>query len=62
MDRIQISKELFGRTIVSFPYDLFLVITIKTIDGRRWHPVEKPLYLGAIRNELGNIPPKGIEK
>ena len=41
MARIQISKDPSGRIIVSFPYDPLLVEKVKTIDGRRWHPVEK---------------------
>ncbi len=41
MARIQISNDPSGRIIVSFPYDPLLVVKVKTIDGRRWHPVEK---------------------
>jgi hypothetical protein len=41
MARIQISNDPSGRIIISFPYDPFLVTKVKTIDGRRWHPVEK---------------------
>jgi hypothetical protein len=41
MARIQISNDTSGRTIVSFPYAPLLVAKVKTIDGRRWHPVEK---------------------
>lgn len=41
MARIQISNDPSGRIIVSFPYDPILVAKVKTIDGRRWHPVEK---------------------
>jgi hypothetical protein len=41
MARIQVSKDLSGRIIVSFPYDPLLVAKVKTIDGRRWHPAEK---------------------
>ena len=41
MTRIQISNDPSGRIIVSFPYDPLLVVKVKTIDGRRWHPVEK---------------------
>ncbi len=41
MARIQISKDPSGHIIVSFPYDPLLVTKVKTIDGRRWQPVEK---------------------
>src|SRR4030042_3961579 len=41
MARIQISNDPSGRIIFSFPYDPLLVAKIKTIEGRRWHPVEK---------------------
>ena len=41
MARIQISNDPSGRIIVSFPYDPLLVEKVKSIDGRRWHPVEK---------------------
>ncbi len=41
MARIQISNDSSGRIIVSFPYDPLLVTKVKTINGRKWHPVEK---------------------
>jgi site-specific recombinase XerD len=41
MARIQISNDPSGRIIVSFPYEPLLVSKVKTIDGRRWHPVER---------------------
>jgi len=41
MARIYISKDSSGRIIVSFPYDPLLVWKMKTIEGHRWHPVEK---------------------
>ena len=41
MGRVHIANDLSGRIIVSFPYDLLLVEKAKSIDGRRWHPVEK---------------------
>jgi len=41
MARICISNDPFGRIIVSFPYDLLLVVKVKTIDGRKCHPVVK---------------------
>jgi hypothetical protein len=41
MARIRISNDPSGRIVVSFPYDPLLVAKVKTIDGRRWHPVEK---------------------
>jgi hypothetical protein len=41
MARIQISNDPSGRITVSFPYDPLLVEKVKSIDGRRWHPVEK---------------------
>ena len=41
MARTQISSDPSGRIIVSFPYAPLLVEKIKSIDGRRWHPVEK---------------------
>ena len=41
MARIQISNDPSGRIILSFPYDPLLVEKVKSIDGRRWHPVEK---------------------
>jgi len=27
--------------VVSFPYDPSIITKIKTLEGRRWHPVEK---------------------
>ena len=41
MARIQISNDPSGRIIVSFPYDPLLVAKVKTVEGRRWHPIEK---------------------
>ena len=41
MARIHISNDPSGRIIVSFPYDPLLVSKVKTIEGRRWHAVEK---------------------
>ena len=41
MATIQISNDPSGRIILSFPYDPLLVSKVKTIDGPRWHPVEK---------------------
>jgi hypothetical protein len=41
MARIYISNDPSGRIIASFPYDPLLVSKAKTIDGRKWHPVEK---------------------
>jgi site-specific recombinase XerD len=41
MARISISNDLSGRIIVSFSYNPQLVTKIKTIEGRRWHPIEK---------------------
>jgi len=41
MGRIQVSKDLSGRIIVSSPYDPLLVEKVKSIDGRRWHSIEK---------------------
>jgi hypothetical protein len=41
MVKIQVSNDPSGRIIVSFPYDPLLVEKVKSIDGRRWHPVEK---------------------
>ena len=41
MIKIQIPNDPSGRIIVSCPYDLLLVSKAKTIEGRRWHPVEK---------------------
>jgi len=41
MARIQVSIDLSGRIIVSFPYDPLIVDKVKSIDGRRWHPARK---------------------
>ena len=41
MAETTITKDLFGRIVVSFSYDLSIVTKIKTIEGRKWHPVEK---------------------
>jgi integrase/recombinase XerD len=41
MARIHILNDPSGRIIVSFPYDPLLVSKVKTIEGRRWHSVEK---------------------
>ncbi len=41
MAEVNISKDLYGRIVVSFHYDPFLIAKIKTIEGRKWHPVEK---------------------
>ena len=41
MARINISNDPSVRIIASFPYDPVLVAKVKTVDGRRWHPVEK---------------------
>jgi hypothetical protein len=41
MARIQISNDPSGRIIVSLPYAPLLVSKVKTIDARRWHPVDK---------------------
>jgi len=41
MAEVNISKDLYGRIVVSFPYDPSIITKIKTIEGRKWHPVEK---------------------
>ena len=41
MAEVNISKDLYGRIAVSFLYDPSIIAKIKTIEGRRWHPVEK---------------------
>jgi hypothetical protein len=41
MVKANIGKDASGRIVVSFPYDPVIVTRIKTIEGRRWHPVEK---------------------
>jgi hypothetical protein len=41
MAEVNISKDLYRRIAVSFPYDSSIITKIKTIEGRRWHPVEK---------------------
>jgi hypothetical protein len=43
MAEVNISKDLYGSIAVSFPYDPSIITKIKTIEGRRWHPVEKKL-------------------
>ena len=40
MARIKISNDPSGQIIVSFSYDPLLVSKVKTIEGRRWHPIE----------------------
>jgi len=39
--KANIGKDKSGRIVVSFPYNPLLVEKVKSIDGRRWHPVEK---------------------
>jgi hypothetical protein len=41
MAEVNISKDLYRRIAVSLPYDSSIITKIKTIEGRRWHPVEK---------------------
>lgn len=41
MVKANIGKDASGRIVVSFPYDPSIVTKIKTIEGRKWHPVEK---------------------
>jgi hypothetical protein len=41
MVKVNISKDISGRIVVSFTYDLLLVAKIEAIEGRRWHPTEK---------------------
>ncbi|MBS3905484.1 MAG: hypothetical protein KGZ49_00485 [Syntrophaceae bacterium] len=41
MTEVNISNDLYGRIAVSFPYDSSIITKIKTIEGRRWRPVEK---------------------
>lgn len=41
MGVVTVSKDVFNRIMVSFPYDPQLVEKVKTIEGRRWHPQEK---------------------
>jgi len=41
MVKANINKDTSGRIVVSFLYDPLLVSKFKTIEGRRWHPVER---------------------
>jgi len=41
MVEVNISKDISGRIVVSFPYDPSIVTKIKTIERRRWYPAEK---------------------
>jgi len=41
MEKANIGKDSSGRIVVSFPYDPLIVENVKTIEGRRWHPLEK---------------------
>jgi|GEM_PF-2574308 len=41
MAGIHISNDIYSRIIVLFPHDPILILKIKTIGGRRWHPDEK---------------------
>ena len=41
MVKANIGKDASGRIVVSFSYDPSIVTKIKTIEGRKWHPVEK---------------------
>jgi hypothetical protein len=41
MAEVNISKDLYGRIAVSFPYDSSIITKIRAIESRRWHPVEK---------------------
>ncbi len=55
MVRIRISNDSSGRIIVSFPYDPLLVVKVKTINGRRWHPVEKYWSFSKLNGTLEKI-------
>ncbi len=41
MVKANIGKDGSERIVVSFTYDPLIISKIKTIEGRRWHPVEK---------------------
>jgi hypothetical protein len=55
MVKVNISKDISGRIVVSFTYDPLLFSKIKTIDGRRWHPVEKHWSFQKIEGMLEKI-------
>jgi len=40
MVEANITKDISGRIVVSFPYGLSIVTKIKAIEGRKWHPAE----------------------
>ena len=62
MARIQISNDPSGRIVVSFPYDSFLVAKVKTIDGRRWHPVGKHWSLPKLDGMSEKIHPRPLRE
>ena len=37
---IKIGRDVENRIIVSFPYNPYNIVKIKTIEGYRWHPEE----------------------
>jgi hypothetical protein len=41
MVRVFTVNDSSDHIFVSFPYDPLLVAKVKTIEDRRWHPVEK---------------------
>lgn len=55
MVKIQISNDPSGRIIVSFPYDPLLIQKVKSIDGRRWHPLEKHWSFPSSKGTLEKI-------
>jgi len=55
MAETRISKDEFGRIVGSFPYGPLLVAKVKTIEGRRWHPVEKHRSFPKIEGMLEKI-------
>jgi len=55
MARIQVSKDLSGRIVVSFPYDPLIVEQVKSINGRRWHPADKYWSFPELNGNLERI-------
>jgi hypothetical protein len=55
MVEAKITKDEFGRIVGSFPYGPLLVAKVKTIEGRRWHPVEKHRSFPKIEGMLEKI-------
>jgi len=55
MVKANIGRDKSGRIVVSFPYDPLFVEKVKSIDGRRWHPLEKHWSFPSSKGTLEKI-------